>query len=167
MKGQFLNGFLAIIVGFLLVKQGPVYWRMWQKAGEKAQIAEVVSLEGEKLVIPNGKDIVVVLWATWCPPCKVELDRLNKLVVAGKVPPDRIIAISVGEEKDVVLAAVKERGYKFLIALDFEGRTSRTYGADGTPTILLMSADGVLKWMTMGISPTLEYRVKSHVSIKE
>jgi thiol-disulfide isomerase/thioredoxin len=164
MKRHFWNVLFVAALAFVLIRQAPLYWRMWQRSGESAPAVDVQSLGGEPLQLPTGKNSVVVFWATWCPPCKVELERLNKLVEFGSVKPDQILAVSVGEDFDTVQKFTTERAYKFQVAIDPEGRAGTAYNVPGTPTVLLLNADGSIGWMTMGISPTLEFRVKSHVS---
>jgi cytochrome c biogenesis protein CcmG/thiol:disulfide interchange protein DsbE len=105
------------------------------------------------------KKTVFVFWATWCPPCKVELSRLQSLINAGAIAQDAVVAVSVGEDRDVVAGAVKERGYTFDVALDTKSLVAEKYAVAGTPTILFRNADGTVAWRTSGISPTLELRV--------
>jgi cytochrome c biogenesis protein CcmG, thiol:disulfide interchange protein DsbE len=112
----------------------------------------------------TGENTVIVFWATWCPPCKVELARLNRLVESNPAIAKRIIAISVGEPVDVVRKAVAERGYKFAVATDETGEVAEKYKISGTPTILMKDKLNAIVWSTSGLSPTLEFRVKSHLS---
>ncbi|MDX9730766.1 MAG: TlpA family protein disulfide reductase [Bdellovibrionales bacterium] len=165
LKKHLGNIVLIAVLAFVVVKQGPMYWKMWQKKGQGAPSGEVLALDTRSsLKLPLSQPHVLVFWATWCPPCKVELARLNKMVEAGKIKPDQVLAISVGEEAELVKQVAVEREYRFSVALDPEGRAGAAYGAAVTPTIVLVNADGTIGWMTMGLSPSLELRVASHLS---
>ncbi len=106
----------------------------------------------------------MVFWATWCPPCKVELSRINSMISNGKIRPDQVLAVSIGESPDVVSTFVREQKYTFEIAVDETGLSRTFYRIDATPTVLLIDSDTKIHWATMGISPTLEYRIGSFLS---
>ncbi|HEX4924963.1 MAG TPA: TlpA disulfide reductase family protein [Bdellovibrionales bacterium] len=150
--------FFAVIL-YLIVQRVPGILEAHKRQGELAPPAEVTSLEGERLTIPLQKKHVLVFWATWCGPCGVELARINRLVKNGALAPDSVLAISIGEAKATVEAHMKEHGYLFRAALDPGGRAGREYQVAGTPTILLVREDGIVEWMTVGVSPTLELRL--------
>jgi len=97
-----------------------------------------------------GRVNLVVLWAAWCPPCKVELPQLEQL--ARKHSSDGLaligIAIHIPDddyEKDVVKRFVKEAGLSFptfLVdepAYDRLESLSRSVGLSGLmlPTVFV------------------------------
>lgn len=104
-----------------------------------------------------------IFWATWCGPCEVELARVNRLVKNGSIPTEQVIAIAVREDYAVVQKAVTERGYTMKVAIDPDGRWSDAFGVQGTPTVALVGKDDTLQWITMGLSPSLELRLSSHL----
>lgn len=120
----------------------------------------VETLSGERIASTQlGRPMVLVFWATWCPPCKLELARLQALVDRGAIPRDSVLAFSVGEERDVVAKTSTERGYTFPVGLDADGSVANAYEVRGTPTIVLRAADGKIEWKTTGVSPSLEFKV--------
>jgi thiol-disulfide isomerase/thioredoxin len=61
---------------------------------------------------------LVVLWAAWCPPCKVELPLLERLAKQHASEGLALVAIAIhipddDYEKDVVKHFVKEAGLSF------------------------------------------------------
>jgi thiol-disulfide isomerase/thioredoxin len=97
-----------------------------------------------------GRVNLVVLWAAWCPPCKVELPQLERL--ARKHSADGLelagIAIHIpndDSEKDAVKRFVKEAGLSFPIFLVDESAydrlesLSRSVGMSGLmlPTVFV------------------------------
>ena len=126
-----------------------------------ASSVAVTTFDGKSINLPHpNKKQVLVFWATWCAPCGVELVRLNRLIENGTVAADSIVAISIMEDAKLVKDTIHERGYQFKVYLDLNGSASEAYKVEGTPTILLIDEDGKISWMTTGLSPTLEYRVK-------
>lgn len=93
----------------------------------------------------HGQGIVLNLWATWCPPCVAEMPSLDRL------------ARTLGQKDIVVLPLSSDRGgapvvrafYERLqltelrIWLDPRGTATRTLGARGLPTTLLIGKDGM------------------------
>jgi thiol-disulfide isomerase/thioredoxin len=61
---------------------------------------------------------LVVLWAAWCPPCKVELPQLGRLARKHSSEDVALVGIAIhipddDHEKDVVKRFVKEAGLSF------------------------------------------------------
>lgn len=161
LRRNIINILLALFVLSLVIKQGPIYWSYYQMRGTEAQSVPVKAIDGSEVSLPKAGKHVLVFWATWCPPCKVELGRINKLVSSGRIRADQVLAVSVGESAETVDLFVKEQKYLFEVAVDEEGLSREFYKVEATPTILLIGAEKKVEWATMGISPTLEYRIGS------
>lgn len=124
--------------------------------------SEVLLINGEtrNLADPSEK-LVIVFWATWCPPCKLELARINRMVENNPAWAEKIVAISISEDAKTVSAAAAERGYKFQVAYDIKSSTAARYEIESTPTVLLKDLDNKFAWRASGISPSLELRLNS------
>lgn len=134
-------------------------------SADQVQNFALQTLDGQSILSQNlVQPTILVFWATWCPPCKVELARLQRLVSGGSIPAKSVIAVSIGEEHSLVEKVAKERGYTFEVALDPSGEVASKYAIEGTPTVLLRNGDGTISWRTSGVSPTLELRVMKFVS---
>lgn len=164
---RLFNVVLIVFVAYLLVQRVPGLLTMYQMQGQALGGAlQVQNLEPHLAPTQNllqGKPRVMVFWATWCGPCKVELKRLNSLVEQQKVSPEDILAISVGESAETVKAYVESEKLLFNVGLDSRSEIARIFKVQGTPTVVLLNAKGDIDWMTMGVSPSLEYRVLSHL----
>lgn len=106
---------------------------------------------------------VVVFWATWCGPCSLELARLNRLILNNEIKSESVLAISVREEKSLVESVAREKNYQFKIGVDPIGKIADFFRVQGTPTIVFIGKDKTVKWITTGLSPSLELRVKAHL----
>lgn len=99
----------------------------------------------------RGKVVVLNIWATWCPPCIVEMpsfERLHRQVADTNL---RIVAISVDEfvEGDSVLAFARDLGVTFDILHDSTRAIDRAYQITGYPETFVIARDGTIrkKWI--------------------
>lgn len=106
-----------------------------------------------------AKKKILVFWATWCPPCELELSRINDLVKEKRISADSVLAISINEEKQLVDQVVTERGYLFQVGYDFDGAVASKFVVAGTPTVVFLNADKTINWITTGLSPFLKLRI--------
>ena len=94
----------------------------------KAPDFKLKSIDGDtvKLSDYSGKVIILNFFATWCPPCRMEMPGFNEIakVYKNKV---KIIAINLGENLSRVKDFAKSYNLEFSILLD-DGKVSRQYG---------------------------------------
>ncbi|NLE67968.1 MAG: TlpA family protein disulfide reductase, partial [Lentisphaerae bacterium] len=71
----------------------------WQ--GVRAPDFTVMSLDGEQIQLADlrGKRVVLDFWATWCPPCVMEIPHFVRLVKDSGANDLLVVGIS-SEEKD-------------------------------------------------------------------
>jgi thiol-disulfide isomerase/thioredoxin len=55
----------------------------------------------------RGKPVLLNFWATWCPPCRAEIPKLNEL--AQKYPKLTIIGVDVAEDRDTISGYLKQQ----------------------------------------------------------
>lgn len=92
----------------------------------------------------KGKILVLDFWATWCPPCRATIPELNG--IAKKFSKD-VVVIGISEEKpDVVQAFMKKTEMDYHVAIDTQGRTTKTVGVRGIPHVLVVTPDGIVRW---------------------
>lgn len=155
------NFLLMLIVGWLLYQRVPTIIEMFQRQGQKAPPVKVQTLDGAQLSLPLSQKHLLVFWATWCGPCKMELARINSMIKAGTLSPDKVVAVSSSEDLETVRRFARENDYRFTVAIDPDGISARQFKVSGTPTLLLINESGNIEWLTMGVSPSLELRLKS------
>lgn len=92
-----------------------------------------------------GRDgaVLVVFWATWCPPCREELPGLRAL---ARDPPSRLSVVTFGEDDEEAPvralfggAPPPELGYRH----DAGKRAAQAFGVDVLPAAFLV-VDGRL-----------------------
>lgn len=156
-----LNVILTVVVLVLLAAKIPDIYRNFKSEGELAPDFSILTNSDLKF---DTKDLhakkVLVFWATWCPPCEMELSRINDLVKDQRIPAESVLAISMQESKELVDKTAAERGYQFPIAYDVDGHVSRLFDIQGTPTLVFLNGDKTIKWKSIGLSPLLKFRLR-------
>ena len=123
------------------------------KDGQKAPAFEVQMLDGStvKLADLKGKVVLLNFWATWCPPCRAELARVEKDIIEKfKGEPFVFIPVSRGEKRETVAAFREKMGYTFPMGLDTDGRVYAEYAQTYIPRNFLIGKDGKVVKASVG-----------------
>ena len=123
----------------------------------------LVDLQGNPVSIDDyrGQVILVNNWATWCPPCKLEMPELQAYYAAHATEGFVVLAIESGEPTDQVASYVQEHGLTFPVFLDPHITALEAFDNWNLPNSYIIDRQGVvrLSW-TGGINqPTLEQYV--------
>ncbi|MEH6535254.1 MAG: TlpA disulfide reductase family protein [Psychroserpens sp.] len=112
---------------------------------------QIKTLNGDYINLEDiSKDdqlVIVSLWATWCVPCKKELDAINDVyedwVDETKV---KLYAISVDDSRTVkrVKPLVSGKGWEFDILLDTNSDLKRQLNAPTIPLTLLVKNNKIV-----------------------
>ena len=131
-------------------------------AQENLPSAEIKTLDGtittlEK--ISNDNELIVVsLWATWCVPCKKELDAINDLYIDWQDETGvKVYAVSVDDSRTVsrVKPLVNGKAWDFTILLDTNNDLKRELGAATIPLTLIIK-NGKIVYRHSGYTPGSE-----------
>lgn len=156
--------FFGLLVYFVYAKL-PGLYHNFSLQNNPAPVASLMSVSAEPIEFPeNGKKTILIFWATWCGPCKVEMSRLNKMMMQGLIRPGQLIAVNIGEDQETVAAFLRKENYQFKVAMDVSNLVADSYKVSGTPTVVFIDENAQVNWVTTGVSPTLEQRVKSFLN---
>lgn len=122
-------------------------------AGEVAPDFVLKRLDGSEVSLADlrGKTLLVDFWATWCPPCILEIPELNAFYAAHKGDGVELLAIAVDvDDPDELAAWTQERDVQYPVAIG-DMDVAQRYGADLFPFHLLISPEGrVVERLTPG-----------------
>lgn len=107
-----------------------------------------------KLSDYRGKVVFLNFWATWCPPCKMEMPHIEELYSEYNFNKDDVIILGVTnpradknpytKEKDEngIKEFLKENNYTFPTLFDFTGEVFYNYYINAFPTTFMIDRDG-------------------------
>ena len=101
---------------------------------------DTVKLSGLK-----GKIVLIDFWASWCVPCRRNNPFLVYLYKKYKSKGLEIYGLSIDEEKDRWLNAVKKDKLTWLQVMDDKGwdaPSALRYGVDAIPANVLLDKEG-------------------------
>jgi len=120
--------------------------------GDKAPDFTAELADGTEFHLADHSDKVVILnfFASWCGPCMNEMPAFQMLMDDNN-PNLKILCVDCMEEKAIVDALIKEKGYAFPIAYDENGDIGMKYPTDGIPYTLIIK-NGVIENIFVGAS---------------
>ena len=123
------------------------------KEGTQAPDFTVEMFDGTKVTLSElkGKVVLVNFWATWCPPCRNELARVEKEIIERFKGQEFVfLPISRGESKDKVAEFRNKMGYTFPMGLDTTQAIFKKYATNYIPRNFLVDREGKVVKASVG-----------------
>jgi peroxiredoxin len=113
-----------------------------------------------KLKNLHGKFTLVVLWASWCGPCRRDNPKLNKLYQQYKEQGVQIIGVSIDTDKAKWKSAIAKDKLLWPQVIDTNDDVSKYYGLEGVPQHFLLDENGkiIAKTDIPGVEEILKQR---------
>jgi peroxiredoxin len=136
--------------------------------GDKAPDFKLQSITGKSITLdelrqdPSRKGVkrpvVLVFWATWCPPCRAETPILQALHEKYKSKGLLIVGASIDRGGlDDVKPFVNEHKLTYTILVDPDDQVAGPlYAVRGIPMICVLDRNGVIRKKYLGSHPGIE-----------
>lgn len=127
--------------------------------GQTVDLKELITAEDDKLT-------VLSFWATWCSPCKKELDAI------AEIYPDwmeeynvQLLAVTIDDTRAFakVPGIVESKGWEYTVLSDTNGDTQRSLSFPTIPQTYLVNSAGEIIYEHNGYSPGAEYELEDKI----
>ncbi len=138
--------------------------------GDKIPTATVKKLDGSKVSSSTftnaGKPIIVSFWATWCKPCKKELDAIAENYTDWqKETGVKLIAISIDDARSSgkVVTDVKTKDWEYEVYIDENQDFKRAMNVNNVPHTFIIDGTGKIVWSHNSYSEGDEIKLYENV----
>ena len=97
-----------------------------------------------------GTPTVLNVWASWCPPCRVELPLLENGWNEYREAGVQFIGLDIQDTESAALSTVRRFGLTYPNVQDVRGRTAVDYGVTGLPVTFFIDRNGLVVRRAVG-----------------
>jgi thiol-disulfide isomerase/thioredoxin len=91
----------------------------------------------------RGKIVMVNFWATWCPPCRLEMPDLDKIYT--HFVPQGLVILSISDEDAFkVNTFINSTTYHPPVLIDSDGAVHKLFHVEGIPKTFIFNRNGRL-----------------------
>lgn len=153
-----LMAIITIVVG-LIISSTPGNTGAWADdvrpdTGHLAPDFTLKTLDGHTVRLSElrGKKVVLInFWATWCPPCRLEMPTMQQIYAEYKDRGFEILAVNIESDAEQAISDfVKELRLTFPILLDPDMKITRKFRVIGLPVSVLIDRQGIVRAKEIG-----------------
>ncbi|GAB4377897.1 MAG: hypothetical protein Kow0075_07160 [Salibacteraceae bacterium] len=131
-----------------------------QETGRSIPPVDVKTLDNTTFNTGNisndGKPIIISFWATWCSPCKRELNAIAEVYEDWQEETGvKLIAISIDDARNMrkVKPYVNGQGWEYEVYIDANADFKRAMNVNNVPHTFLIDGNGYIVWQHNSYAP--------------
>ncbi len=131
---------------------------------------QIKNLRGQDIQTTTLRDssslTVISFWATWCKPCRQELEAISDEWDDFKKTGAKLIAISIDDSRGTgsVQSIANASGWEFKIYLDDNQNLKRALNISAIPYAIVIDKDGKIIRRIQGYNPGEEVELFSYLN---
>lgn len=147
---------------FVVYRRAPEVVKNYKLEQQVFPTRKLQTQSGQLIDFPprDGKPSVALFWATWCGPCKLEMERIQKAINANKLPAQRVFAIHIGGTSEQVRSHMLKYNFTFPALVDADGVLAGTLDVSMTPTLFLVDSNMQITWASSGLGLSDVWRIE-------
>ncbi|MDE0028249.1 MAG: TlpA disulfide reductase family protein [Deltaproteobacteria bacterium] len=125
------------------------------EAFEEAPAFTTTDAAGNKVASEDyrGKVVLLNFWATWCPPCRLEMPDMERLYQEFRGQGLEVVAMNFMETAEEVTAFAEEQKLTYPMLLDPRSEIAGQYGVMRLPETVLIGRGGEVLGKSIGFKP--------------
>ena len=151
-----MKNVFALFVTTLLISSAVLA----QDGGRKIPSVDIKALNGSAFntgdITNDGNPIIISFWATWCSPCKRELNTIAEEYIDWQDETGvKLVAISIDDARQMhkVKPYVDGQAWEYEVYLDPNADFKRAMNVNNVPHTFLVDGDGHIVWQHNSYQP--------------
>lgn len=122
--------------------------RVGTAEGSLAPDFQLTRIDGSSVSLADlrGQPAVLIFWTAWCPICKEEAPRFNELAAQYEPKGVRVLGINIQDSPARTEGGIRDFGIRYTVARDPDASVAHRYNVTGTPTIIILDGNGVVRY---------------------
>lgn len=104
----------------------------------------------------DGNPMIISFWATWCSPCKRELNAIAENYIDWQDETGvKLVAVSIDDARNIqkVKPYVDGQAWEYLVLLDENADFKRAMNVNNVPHTFLVDGEGNIVWQHNSYQP--------------
>ncbi|HEX5837670.1 MAG TPA: TlpA disulfide reductase family protein [Anaerolineales bacterium] len=127
---------------------------------------ELKTPAGDSIKLSDLREQAVLLnlWATWCPPCRAEMQTIEEVYNEYKEQGFTVLAVNMTYQDNPleIMPFVESQGLSYPILLDETGEMAKAYQLKSLPSSYFIDRDGMINEVVIG-GPMAEALLRTRI----